>query len=640
MHPKLYNALQTAKWLYSIVTPLCLIVPMMMLAASPLPSAFSMAKPARRRPSALGMDAAPVNKTRFDDDGLVEGHIKDTSQTTLGHVSNCADSLESACSSLGMESIDVGESSSSFVADFRGYIPHRCYSFVANGDSSVMVFPVNGVAGTDGETHAPLNEGVSNELTESCEETEPNVQLDFFWDSQSSEELRKLRAYAKFLDEMMDEEFNSFSTESLGDSSPEAPEVQVKADAPAGRCSPDEHYSLDPVQPVELDGGKPMGWSVDDLQAFEQGETHGCETVPAALFEPMEIDTVNPNDIFDDVMDSDEEITPQRSLSLGGISGHVHSTGCSEPMDIDDVAMGQENDDAVMPDPSCGEESVVPAQKSVSVDSLLGPSQPAGMDFVTKKGPTCVPQKVADDGARVGKYRSTLVSDFLAQENPSDKDSIADVLGKKQERPCMRGLMAGADGDDETEEHPMVFTKPKGRSKVISPASQKILDQARAATAKLESRAAYSNSMLAKVFKPVDLSTEKDKAVKDCTSQKPAPVAAASRDKGKAPEGQFKAPFSVKGKPSKGPEDQFKVPFPVKAKAPKPVAASSSKEVKDAEEEPETARVVQPIHVRLNTSRFARKCEVAEFDEPGKVLVPKDDSKKLLKYALRPKVGQ
>ncbi|KAI9003763.1 hypothetical protein CLU79DRAFT_841381, partial [Phycomyces nitens] len=198
---------------------------------------------------------------------------------------------------------------------------------------------------------------------------------------------------------------------------------------------------------------------------------------------------------------------------------------------------------------------------------------------------------------------------------------------------------------------------------------------------------------------PVDLSTEREKAVKDCTSQKPAPVAAASRDKGKAPEGQFKAPFpvkgkpskgpedqfkvpfpvkakapkpvaassskevkdaeeelrqlvssslsmavqstfSVKGKPSKGPEDQFKVPFPVKAKAPKPVAASSSKEVKDAEEEPETARVVQPIHVRLNTSRFARKCEVAEFDEPGKVLVPKDDSKKLLKYALRPKVGQ
>ncbi|KAI9013345.1 hypothetical protein CLU79DRAFT_871533 [Phycomyces nitens] len=524
MHPKLYNAFQTAKWLYSILAPLCLIIPMMMLAASPLPSAFSLAKPARRRPSAFRMDTAPVIEENFDDDGLVEGHTESSAKTTLGPVSNCMGSSESDGSSLEVDSIDVGESCSDFVADFRGYIPRRCYSFVADGDRSVMVFPANGVAGTDGETHALLENGVSNELTESCEETEPSVQLDFFWDRESSEELRKLRSYAKLLEEMMDEEFNDSSSESLGDSSLDVPEVQNEADTPAGRCSSDEHSFLDPVHPVELDGGEPMDWSVDDLQAFEQGEIHGCETVLEALFEPMETDAVNPNAIFDDVMDSDEEITPQRSLSLGGISGSDLSTDHSEPMDIDDVAMAPHNDDAVMHDTFCGEEAVVPARKSVSVDSLFGPSQPAGKDFGMNKGPTCVPQQVADDDARVGKYRSMLVREFLAQEIPTDKASVANVLGKKQEQPCMRGFVTGADGDDETEEHPMVFSKPKGKAKVISPASQKILDQARAANAKLDSRAAYSNSMLAKVFKPVDLSTEREKAVKDSTSQKPAPV--------------------------------------------------------------------------------------------------------------------
>ncbi|KAI9030768.1 hypothetical protein CLU79DRAFT_842568 [Phycomyces nitens] len=629
---------------------------MMMLAASPLSSAFSMAKPARRRPSAFRMDTAPVNETSFDGEGLVEGHSNDTGKTTLGHVSNRADSLESAGLSLDAESIDVGDSSSSFVADVRGYIPHRCYSIVAAGDSSVIVFPVDGMAGTDGENHAPLGTYVSNELTETCEETEPSVPLDIFWDIQSSGELKKLRASVKLLDEMVDQELNSCpaesldeigdqevtscSAESLGDSFLDVAEVQLKADAPAKVCSFDELPLLDPVRPAERDERQPMDWSVDELQALEQGVTHSRETVPEALFEPMETDDVDLNDIPDVIMDSNEEFNPQGSLLIGGTSGNDLSTDHSEPMDIDDAAMVQENDDAVIPDPSCGEESVVPAQKSVSVDSLFGPSQPAGKDFGTNESPTCVPQQVADDDASVGKHRSMLVREFLAQEIPSNKDSIAKVLDKKQEEPCMRGLVTGADGDDETEEHPMVFAKPKGRSKVISPASQKILDQARAPTAKLESRAAYSNSMLAKVFKPVDLSTEREKAVKDCTSQKPAPVAAASRDKGKAPEGQFKAPFPVKGKPSKDPEDQFKVPFPVKAKAPKPVAASSNKEVKDAEEELETTRVVQPIHVRLNTSRFARKCEVTEFGEPGKVLVPKDDSTKLLMYALRPKAGQ
>ncbi|KAI9020197.1 hypothetical protein CLU79DRAFT_836245 [Phycomyces nitens] len=605
MHPKLYNAFQTAKWLYSIIAPICFIIPMMMLAASPLPSAFSMAKPAQRRPSAFRMDTAPVNETSFDGEGLVEGHGDDTGKTTLGHVSNRADSLESA--------------------DFRGYIPHRCYSIVADGDSSVIVFPADGMAGTDGETHAPLGTYVSNELMETCEETEPSVPLDIFWDIQSSGELRKLRASVKLLDEMVDQELNSSPAESLGDSFLDVAEVQLKADAPAKVCSFDELPLPDPVRPAERDECQPMDWSVDDLQAFEQGEIHGCETVSEALFEPIETDSVDLNDVPDVIMGSNEEFNPQGSLLIGGTSGSDLSTDHSEPMDTDDVAMAPHNDDAVMIDTSCGEEAVVPARKSVSVDSLFGSSQPAGKDFVTNKGPTCVPQQVADDDARVGKYRSMLVREFLAQEIPSDKASIAKVLGKKQEEPCMRGLVTGADGDDETEEHPMVFSKPKGKSKVISPASQKILDQARAANAKLESRAAYSNSMLAKVFKPVDFSTEREKAVKDSTSQKPAPVTAASRDKGKAPEGQVKAPFPVKGKTFKAPE---------------PVAVSSSKEVKDAEEELETTRVVQPIHVRLNTSRFARKCEVTEFDEPGKVLVPKDDSKKLLKYALRPKAGQ
>ncbi|KAI9012165.1 hypothetical protein CLU79DRAFT_839117 [Phycomyces nitens] len=209
---------------------------MTVLAASPLTSDFSMGKPVRIRPSALCMDAAPVNNTSFDDEGLAEGHIKGSGKTTLGHGSNCADSLESA--------------------DFQGYIPHRCYSFVENGVSSMIVFPADGMAGTDRKTHAPLGTNMTNELTETCEKTESHVPHSFFWNSKSSEELRMMKAYAKFLDEMF------------------------KTDVPAEERSSDEPGFLDPISPAEPNGYQPIYWSVDDLQAFEQKVIHGCEMVP------------------------------------------------------------------------------------------------------------------------------------------------------------------------------------------------------------------------------------------------------------------------------------------------------------------------------------------------------------------------
>ncbi|KAI9012166.1 hypothetical protein CLU79DRAFT_839118 [Phycomyces nitens] len=75
------------------------------------------------------------------------------------------------------------------------------------------------------------------------------------------------------------------------------------------------------------------------------------------------------------IMDSNKEFTPQISLTIDGIFRADLSTDSSVSIDVDDVPMVPKNDYAVIPDVSCGKVLVVPARKSVSIDSLFGPSQ-------------------------------------------------------------------------------------------------------------------------------------------------------------------------------------------------------------------------------------------------------------------------
>ncbi|KAI9004908.1 hypothetical protein CLU79DRAFT_841160 [Phycomyces nitens] len=70
------------------------------------------------------------------------------------------------------------------------------------------------------------------------------------------------------------------------------------------------------------------------------------------------------------------------------------------------------------------------------------------------------------------------------------------------------------------------------------------------------------------------------------------------------------------------------------SKAPKPVAASSSKMVKDADKNPETTGVNKPSRSKRNASRFDSKYPVAGSADKGKELGSKENPTRSLKYPL------
>ncbi|KAL0087674.1 hypothetical protein J3Q64DRAFT_1832990 [Phycomyces blakesleeanus] len=156
---------------------------------------FCMAKPARRRrPSMAGVGATPFVDARPNGENRVEAHDNVMRQTILGLVSNWVGSLWSTGSRttgepsggllserqggiLGHMSVDessseeedvvcVGESNVFFGVGLREYIPHLLPLDKLERGIDTMVSPVDGVAGTCGETHADLDEGVSSELVE------------------------------------------------------------------------------------------------------------------------------------------------------------------------------------------------------------------------------------------------------------------------------------------------------------------------------------------------------------------------------------------------------------------------------------------------------------------------------------------
>ncbi|KAI9023749.1 hypothetical protein CLU79DRAFT_834576 [Phycomyces nitens] len=189
-------------------------------------------------------------------------------------------------------------------------------------------------------------------------------------------------------------------------------------------------------------------------------------------------------------------------------------------------------------------------------------------------------------------------------ELPCNEDSNSEVLDQKQGQPCMQGLNTGVGRGDEIEGHPVVSTGPQGRFKIISPASQKVFDKTRSATVRMLRRITGPNNMFAEVFNPVDLTIERDNTAKNCTFSKPPPVVAANHNKGKT------------------------------SKAPKPVAASSSKMVKDADKNPETTGVNKPSRSKRNASRFDSKYPVAGSADKGKELGSKENPTRSLKYPL------
>ncbi|KAL0073328.1 hypothetical protein F4703DRAFT_1936801 [Phycomyces blakesleeanus] len=129
-------------------------------------------------------------------------------------------------SSEAEDVVCVGKSSVFFGAGLRGYVPHLLPLHKLGRGIATMVFPVNGVAGTCGETHADLDGGVSSELVDKCDEAEVSVRLRFICDRFFSEGFANPRLSARFLDAMLEEELNDSENKAHRDSLAEVAEPE------------------------------------------------------------------------------------------------------------------------------------------------------------------------------------------------------------------------------------------------------------------------------------------------------------------------------------------------------------------------------------------------------------------------------
>ncbi|KAL0081237.1 hypothetical protein J3Q64DRAFT_1850961 [Phycomyces blakesleeanus] len=633
MNSKVYNAIYAAFALAYLIAPALLFIPVMLWEASPMPSAFCMAKSAkRRRPSMAGVGATPFVVVRPDGENQVEAHKNVMPQTILGMLSNWLGSLWSTgsqttgepsgsllskrhggipehmfvddSSSEAEDVVCVGKSSVFFGAGLRGYVPHLLPLHKLGRGIATMVFPVNGVAGTCGETHADLDGGVSSELVDECDESEVSVRLRFICDRFFSEGFAKPRLSARFIDAMLEEELNDSANKAHRDSLTEVAEPEC--------------------------GLVPKSAEETPVQRQESVQT------PSGL---DNADFVVPKPKFGTVEGLNEAFALSSWQSANGFFGECLSTGLPTPMEIDDdlawsevmeVEIPMEIDDVaevMVLDANCGEKLMAHTYNPTVTD-LQYVSQSANMDCDTNDLPACVPQQAADDKMEDDTEKIVL----------SGPSSL-----KKYDAPKPRQKV-GADEVKGSKEPSMAVPRPKEKSsKLPRPASQKAIEEAKAAIEGPESKVASAScdlpSQLPKSL--FGLRTERAKLVSSLASEVPEPVTTASCDKGKAPKKKAKTQGSTAtpaaqvsvpvAAPSSKKEEsikEFKSDLP---------SASRGKKVKTSGGDEKADLVIEPIGKEIGEPQIqpfpARNpaSKPAKSSSKGGKEVPMN----LLKYALR-----
>ncbi|KAL0074043.1 hypothetical protein F4703DRAFT_1799204 [Phycomyces blakesleeanus] len=477
MNSKVYNALCAAFALAYLLAPALIFIPVMLWEASPMPSAFCMAKPARkRRPSMAGVGATPFVDARPNGENRVEAHDNVMRQTILGLVSNWVGSLWSTGSRttgepsggllserqggiLGHMSVDessseeedvvcVGESNVFFGVGLREYIPHLLPLDKLERGIDTMVSPVDGVAGTCGETHADLDEGVSSELVDICDEAEISVRLRFICEEFFSGGFANPRLPARFFDTMLEEELNASENKGHCDSLTEVAEPEC------GLVS----------KPVE--------------ETFVFGQ----ESVQT----PSGLNNAGLNDPkpkFGTVQGLDEAFALSSWQSVNGFFWECLSTGLPTPMEIDDdlawsevmeVESPMEIDDdveVVAPDADCGEKLVAHTCNPTD-DDLQYVSQSVKKDCDTNKIPACVPQQVVDDKVEHGVMRldAPIAVTALKPQSHSANKSGGQKKGGESLPASVSGLLA--DGAKKVGECAPAVLGPIDHSKTVKPGSQ------------------------------------------------------------------------------------------------------------------------------------------------------------------------
>ncbi|KAL0084510.1 hypothetical protein F4703DRAFT_1793879 [Phycomyces blakesleeanus] len=624
MNSKVYNALCAAFALAYLLAPALLFIPVMLWEASPLPSAFCMAKPARRRrPSMMGVGATPFVDARLDGENQVEAHKNVMPQTILGILSNWLGSLCSIGSQTtgepsgsllskrhggipGHMSVNdssseaecvvcVGESSMFFGAGLRGYVPHLLPLHELGRGIATMVFPVNGVAGTCGETHADLDEGVSSELVDECDEAEVSARLRFICDRFFSEGFAKPRLSARFLDAMLEEELSDSANKAHRDSLTEVVEPECGLATKSA-----EETLVQRQESVQTPSGlnnaglkdpKPKSGTVEGLhEAFALSSWQSAngffgECLSTGLPTPMEID--------DDL-------------------AWCEVVEVEDPMEIDDVVVVE----VMVPDADCGEE-LVAHTCNPAVDDLQHFSQSVKKGCDTNKIPACVPQQAADD-----KMDEDTKKIVLPGTSSQKKYNVPSPRRKE-----------GADEVKGNREYQMAVSRPKEEYSMIPrPASQKAIDEAKASNEgskiKLASASCDRPSQLPKSLS--GLRTERPRLLSNFIWEASGPSTAASCNKGKAPSKEFKtqgqaitpaanysipvaAPSSkkVKTSGSGAAKAEFKAPWqitPPAAKPSTPVVAPSSKKEENVKAE-ESDLSAAPSSKRVKTMGASKESD-------------------------------
>ncbi|KAL0075867.1 hypothetical protein J3Q64DRAFT_1853026 [Phycomyces blakesleeanus] len=478
MNSKVYNALCAAFALAYLLAPALIFIPVMLWEASPLPSAFCMAKPARRRrPSMAGVGATPFVDARLDGENQVEAHKNVMPQTFLGILSNWLGSLWSAgsrttgepsgsllserhggipghmsvddSSSEAEDVVSVGKSSVFVGAGLREYVPHLLPLHKLGCGIATMVSPVNDVAGTCGETHADLDEGVSSELVDVCDEAEISVRLRFICDRFFSEGFAHPRLSARFLDALLEEELNDSENKAHRDSLTEVAEPEC---------------GLVPE-------------SAEETLVLEQ------ESVQT----PSGLDNAglkDPKPKSGTVEGLNEAFALSSWQSVNGFFGECLSTGLPTPMEIDDdlawsevveVENSMEIDDDVVevavPDAVCGEKLVAHTCNPMDED-LQYVSQSVKKDCDTNKIPACVPQQVVDDKVEhdVMRLDAPIAVTALKPQSRGTKKSGEQKKGGESLPASVSGLLA--DGAKKVGECTPAVLGPKDHSKTAKPVSQ------------------------------------------------------------------------------------------------------------------------------------------------------------------------
>ncbi|OAD72477.1 secreted neurofilament-like protein [Phycomyces blakesleeanus NRRL 1555(-)] len=544
MNSKVYNALCAAFALAYLLAPDLLFIPVMLWEASPLPSAFCMAKPARkRRPSMMGVE--PSGSLLSERHGGIPGHMSVNDSPSEDEDVVC-----------------VGKSNVFFGAELRGYIPHLLPLHKLESGIATMVFPVDGVAGTCGETHANLDEGVSSELVDICDEAEVSIRLRFICEDFFSGGFANPRLPARFFDTMLEEELNASENK--------------------GHCD-----SLTEVAEPEC-GLVP--------KLVEETFVFGQESVQT----PLGLNNAGLNDPkpkFGTVQGLNEAFALSSWQSVNGFFWECLSTGLPTPMEIDDdlawsevmevegpMEMDDDDVEVVVPTAECGEEFMAHTYNP-TVKDLQYVSQSANKDCYTSKIPACVPQQAADD--KMDEDTKKIVLPGTSSQ-------------KKYDVPSPR-RKEGADEVKGNREHPMAISRPKKECSMIPrPVSQKATNEG--SKIKLASASCDRPSQQPK---PVSgLRTERSRLLSNFIWEASGPATAASCNKGKAPNKEVKA------------QGQATTPA---AKYSIPVAAPSSKEEQNVKAY-ESDLPAAPSSKKVKTSGSG--AAKAEFKAPWQVTPP------------------